>query len=187
MHYCPIQLGAGQPYRPFPCWQGSRFLTPCALCRCPSIATLRVSKATSPTVCVAEAEDATHEQWIYVYIHISCVSVIVKFASSRPRSNAMNAPNDCVTEVTLHSSLPIDELYQRLHQHLPTSPYTQGAIYSPVRDALQVPYRQEPSAVLNTNSTESPPPAHIAPQRRIQMALWGRTGANRLAAMVLDV
>ena len=103
----------------------------------------------------------THGQRIYVYILISCPSVIVTFASSRPRSNAMNAPSDCVTEVTLHSSLPVDELYQRLHQHLPTSPYTQGAIYSPIRDALQVPYQQGPSAVPNTNSTEPPPTALI--------------------------
>lgn len=65
---------------------------------------------------------------------------------------------DCVTEVTLHPSLPVQELYKRLHQHLPSSPYNQGAIYLPVRDATESPYHQDSRAVLITKSALPPPP-----------------------------
>ena len=68
---------------------------------------------------------------------------------------------NCVTEVTLHPSLPVHEIYQRLHQHLPSSPYTQGAIYLPVRDSPEAPNQQESRAVLITKSGLPPPPASI--------------------------
>jgi hypothetical protein len=74
----------------------------------------------------------------------------------------MSVPSDCVTEVTFHFSLPVDELYQRLHQHLPSSPYTQGAIYVPVRDFPESPCQQGSRAVLPTNTAATPtPPAPI--------------------------
>lgn len=63
----------------------------------------------------------------------------------------MNAHSDCVTEVTLHPSLSVNELYQRLHRHLPSSPYTQGAIYVPVRE-------HESRPVLTTETAVTPTP-----------------------------
>jgi len=65
---------------------------------------------------------------------------------------------DCVTEVTLHPSLPVHELFQRLHHHLPSSPYIQGAIYLPIRDTQESPYPQESRVVLITKSAIPPPP-----------------------------
>lgn len=68
---------------------------------------------------------------------------------------------DCVTEVTLDPSVTVHELYQRLHQHLPASPYTHGAIYLSVRDATQSPYQQESQALLTTTPAVPSPPAPI--------------------------
>lgn len=65
---------------------------------------------------------------------------------------------DCVTEVTVHPSLPVHELFQRLQQHLPTSPYTQGAIYLPVRDGPESPDQRESRAIFITKSAAPPPP-----------------------------
>jgi hypothetical protein len=65
---------------------------------------------------------------------------------------------DCVTEVTLHPSLPVHELYQRLHQHFPSNPYTQGAIYVPLRDATESPYQQKSHLLLAIKSAVPPPP-----------------------------
>lgn len=97
----------------------------------------------------------THTACIYSLVLVwACVVVIVttRYPPSPMRST------DCVTEVTLHPSLPVPELYQRLHQHFPSSPYIQGAIYLPVRDATESPSR----AVLITKSALPPsPPAPI--------------------------
>lgn len=62
---------------------------------------------------------------------------------TRPRSlhlflrtfDTMAAPSDCVTEVVLANPVSVVNLHQRLHQHLPSSPYRHGAIYSSIVEA----------------------------------------------------
>lgn len=92
---------------------------------------------------------------LYVYLMWACV---FRHCDTFCRCSVSMQCTDCVTEVTLHPSLPVHELYQRLHQHLPSSPYTQGAIYLPVRDGPESPNQQESRVVLITKAAVPPPP-----------------------------
>lgn len=49
--------------------------------------------------------------------------------------DAMVAASDCVTEVVLANTISVVNLHQRLHRHLPSSPYRHGAIYSSIVEA----------------------------------------------------
>ena len=100
---------------------------------------------------------------VCIYFVGACVLVIVT-QLSMPRSDAMsisNTSSDCMTEVTLHPSLPPHDIHHRLHRLLPSSPYTHGAIYVPIRDVLESLGQQNSRSTLVLKPAEPPPPAPI--------------------------
>lgn len=61
----------------------------------------------------------------------------------------------CLTEVLL-PCIPLPERHQRLHRHLPSSPYSYGAIYTPVEDIAEHRPRNEISTAVATKSSSVP-------------------------------
>lgn len=68
----------------------------------------------------------------------------------------MAALGGCVmTEVVLPPTLSLLDIHQRLHKNLPSSPYCQGAIYTPINEASE-----ESSCLqgtITTSASGSPP------------------------------
>lgn len=61
----------------------------------------------------------------------------------------------CLTEVLL-PCIPFMERHQRLHLHLPTSPYSYGAIYTPIEDTAESRPRDETNTAVATVSSSVP-------------------------------
>lgn len=71
----------------------------------------------------------------------------------------MSALGDCVTEVALPPTLPLVDVHQRLHRHLPSSPYSHGAVYLPVTEDLEPlsPGESQGSTIAATSNAPPPP------------------------------
>lgn len=61
----------------------------------------------------------------------------------------------CLTEVLL-PCIPLMERHQRLHRHLPSSPYSYGAIYTPIEDIAELHPRDETSIAVATKTISDP-------------------------------